>query len=385
MDVGDGELLGHALDVGDRHRLGRAQLVLHCLPGEPAADECPCDQERGEQPGPDRAAPRRLVVLVVAPGRIRRRRRADRRRRLRNVAAREHRRRRLRRLRRDPDPARDSLQVGVHLLRGVVAVVGVLRERPKDDVVEVARDLGPVGRRRHRRLREVLHRDLDRRLAGERHRARQQLVEHDSGRVEVRGLVDRGASCLLGREVLGRADDRPRLGHLARRAGARDPEVHHLHAPLAVDDHVVGLDVSVDDPVAVGETERRQDLARVVDRDPDRRGATCNEELLQRPPLDVLHRDVVRALGLAAVVDRDDVRVGEAGGVPRLAAEALDELLVARVPVVEDLDCHAPAQLLVGSEIDVRHPARAELAGDLVAAVEERVDDGVAGGHGRTG
>src|SRR4029079_2428738 len=96
---------------------------------------------------------------------------------------------------------------------------------------------------------------------------------------------------------------------------------------------------------------------------------------------EVLHRDVVRALGVAAVVDRDDVRVGEPGGVLRLAAEALDELVVGRVPVVEDLDRDPAPELLVLGEIDVGHAAGAELADDLVTAVEDRVDQGVRYGH----
>ena len=49
---------------------------------------------------------------------------------------------------------------------------------------------------------------------------------------------------------------------------------------------------------------------RVADRDLDRRRAEADEELLERPPVQVLHRDVVGALRLAAaVVDRHDVRV----------------------------------------------------------------------------
>ena len=100
-------------------------------------------------------------------------------------------------------------------------------------------------------------------------------------------------------------------------------------------------------------------------------------ELLQVPALQVLHRDVVGALGLAAVEDRDDVRVREPGGVLRLAAEALDELLVVRVPLVEDLDRDAPPERLVLGEVDGRHAAGAELAHDLVPPVEEGVDQGV--------
>ena len=78
-----------------------------------------------------------------------------------------------------------------------------------------------------------------------------------------------------------------------------------------------------------------QDLrARSRSRSGSASGPLRTSELLERAPVEELHRDVVGALGLAAVEDRDDVRVVQAGGVLRLAPEALDELLVARVPVV---------------------------------------------------
>ena len=71
----------------------------------------------------------------------------------------------------------------------------------------------------------------------------------------------------------------------------------------------------------------------------------------------------------------------EPGCALRLAAEALDELLVGRVAVVEQLQRDAAAELLVLGEVDVRHPARAELALDHVAPVEDAVDQGVGRGH----
>ena len=102
----------------------------------------------------------------------------------------------------------------------------------------------------------------------------------------------------------------------------------------------------------------------------------------KRAAVEVLHRDVVGAFRLAAVIDRDDVRMRKAGRVLRLTAEALDELFVAGVAIVQDLDRDAPAEHLVLGEVDVRHPARAELAQDAVTPVEERVDQGVGNGHG---
>ena len=74
----------------------------------------------------------------------------------------------------------------------------------------------------------------------------------------------------------------------------------------------------------------------------------------------------------------------EARRVLGLAAEALDELLVAGVALVQDLDRDATAEHLVLGEIDVRHAAHAELALDAVAPVEKCVDQRVGNSHGVT-
>jgi hypothetical protein len=147
------------------------------------------------------------------------------------------------------------------------------------------------------------------------------------------------------------------------------------------DQDVVGLDVAVDDPVAVREAERLEHLVRVRERLGDRQRAAGHDELLEAAALDHLHCDVVRPLGLAAVVDGDDVGMRERRRRLGLAPEALDEKLVVRVAIVQDLDRHAATEILVLCEIDVRHPAGPELADDPVAAVEERVDERVGNRH----
>src|ERR671923_4636 len=274
-------------------------------------------------------------------------------------------------------------QLGVHLGGVLEPLVRVLRQRPQHDHVEVGRNVGPQRGGRLRHLREVFHRDLERGVARERELPGQQLVEDDPDRVDVRPLVDVRAARLLWREVLRGADDRAGLRHLTRRR-ARDPEVRHLPLDLGAvlrQQDIVGLDVPVDDPGAVREADRPQDLPRRLDRGRDRQLALRDNPILEAPPLEVLHRDVVGALGLAPVVDRDDVGVREASRVLRLAPEALDERVVARVPVVEDLDRDAPAELLVLGEVDVGHAPRAEPADDAIAPVEERVDQGVGNGH----
>jgi hypothetical protein len=73
--------------------------------------------------------------------------------------------------------------------------------------------------------------------------------------------------------------------------------------------------------------------------------------------------------------------MAQPGRVLGLPAEALDERVVGRVAVVQDLDRDPAAELLVLGEVDVRHSARAELALDAIAAVEDGADQGVRDGH----
>ena len=57
----------------------------------------------------------------------------------------------------------------------------------------------------------------------------------------------------------------------------------------------------------------------------------------------MLEDDVLPARIVAAVDDRDDVRMREARDRSRLGAEALEVLRIAGVPLVENLDRDAPA------------------------------------------
>ena len=376
LDVLLRERLRDADDVWHRDRVF-AEPVLERAPEEESADEQREQRADAREPRPERAASRRRLVLRL-PGTTRD---LGHRGRVDSGRASEDEGCCIGRLGRDATSTCDGLEVGVHRRGRLVAVGRLLGERADDDEVEVIRDLRTElgGGRRH--LRDVLHRDLDRAVAGERNLAGQELEENDPGRVQVGRLVDWRSAGLLGREVLRGAHDCALLRHLAR-ARSGDPEVRHLDDAFRVDDHVVGLDVAVDDAVSVRVSERGENLTRVGDSDRDWAQAARADELLQRAPLDVLHDDVVGAVVLAAIEDRDDVRVGEAGCVCRLAPEALDELVVVRVPRVQDLDRDPASELLVLGEVHVGHAAAAELPRDAVAPCEERSGEGVLGRHG---
>jgi hypothetical protein len=93
----------------------------------------------------------------------------------------------------------------------------------------------------------------------------------------------------------------------------------------------------------------------------------------QRPALDVLHRDVRRAVVLEVVVDRDDVRMRERPRDARLAQEALGERRVGRVEGGELLERDEAVEVGLPREVHHRHAAAADLPEDLVAA--DRLED----------
>ena len=218
---------------------------------------------------------------------------------------------------------------------------------------------------------DLLHRHRDRAVAVEGHPPGQHLVEHDADRVAVARRGDLVAAGLLGREVLRRADHRAGLGHVGLGARAGDAEVGDLEVAVLGHEHVLRLDVAVDDVAAVGGAEGGEDLLGGVDRLQRRERRAAPDDLLQVRARQVLHDDVVAAVRLAAVVDGDDVRVVQPGRRRGLAPEALHELGVRGVGLGQHLDRHLAVEQAVVAEVDPRHAARAELAAQLVAAADE--------------
>ena len=94
-------------------------------------------------------------------------------------------------------------------------------------------------------------RRLERRLAGD------ELVQHDPERVDVAALVGRIAFDLLRRHVRRRAEHRAARGHARVADRAREPEVGDADAALLVDEHVLRLEIAVDDALGVRGGEAR--------------------------------------------------------------------------------------------------------------------------------
>src|SRR5215213_5031482 len=141
---------------------------------------------------------------------------------------------------------------------GIRTVRGFLGEAPEDEGLEALADERTSRPRRYGRLRELLAGDLQR-VSGKGRPPHRRVVEGRAERVDVALGCDLLALQLLWRGVGRCPEVRVRAGGAGRRVqGAGDAEIGKLRAPVLVYEHVLRLDVAVDDApfVGVGEPVR---------------------------------------------------------------------------------------------------------------------------------
>ncbi len=201
--------------------------------------------------------------------------------------------------------------------------------------------------------------------------AREHLVDHDAEREDVAAAVEILAFDLFGRQVLRAAHHRAGHGQLGALAGhLGDAEVGDLHPAGAVEQDVAGLDVAVDDALAVGVVEGVGGLAGDAQHVAQTQARSGVEAAGEVDALDELEGEIEETLGLAGVEQGDDVGMQEAAGGPGLAQQALLAVVDLLRPADEadGLDGELAVDLRIFGEIDLAHRAGAEKPDDAVAA-----------------
>jgi hypothetical protein len=191
------------------------------------------------------------------------------------------------------------------------------------------------------------------------------LVEDGSQREDVGAGVHPLPHHLLGGHVVGGAHHHAGLGHV-RPAQPRQAEVEDLHPSVGLDVDVAGLQVAMDDVLGVGEGQPVADLLHDLELLFEGLGRVGSDQVFEVFPLEQLHGHVDLALLLAEVVDGDDVRVVEAGGGPRLALEALAQLVVGAKAGGDRLDGDKAVQDGILGLVHDAHGPLAERSEDLV-------------------
>ena len=136
-------------------------------------------------------------------------------------------------------------------------------------------------------------------------------------------------------------------------------EIGDLHSPALVDQDVLGLDVAVDDAFVVSELQGvanlRHDRQRLLRRHP----AGLNR-LPQVHAVDIFHDEEIQPLGLAEIVDGDDVRMAQPGQRAGFAREPLGKRRIVAGFHRQNLDRHQPIEPRLPGFVDRPHAPLAQ-------------------------
>ena len=137
-------------------------------------------------------------------------------------------------------------------------------------------------------------------------------------------------------------------------------------------EHVLRMDVAVNDPLRMRGRQRRAHLLGQVGDALERHRSGARDDLAQRFALEVLHHQKRRAIRQGVEVDdRDDAGMAQPGHHLRLAHESRQRLrLIAHVGA-NDLHGVANREALVGGFVDLAHSAAANEAHDAVCAAQK--------------
>ena len=201
----------------------------------------------------------------------------------------------------------------------------------------------------------------------------QALEQQAAERIDVGAPVDRVAGDLLGGDVVDRSHQLAVLGQgclLVEALG--EAEVRQIGvvpsavAGAGIEQHVGGLHVPVDEPASMGGVEGAGNLRQQLDRVLGVERALA-QALLEVRALDIAHGDEKQAVGLAGLVDGDDVRVVDRGCELGLFEKPLAEGLVLGKARSQELQRHLSLQPQILGQVDDAHASSAEQGLDPVA------------------
>jgi hypothetical protein len=155
-------------------------------------------------------------------------------------------------------------------------------------------------------------------------------------------------------EAIGNGFRRARIGPGVRQF--REPEVKQFYLTSFVHHDVGGLQVAVDYPCLMRTRQCVRNLNRNTEGFAQRQRLTVYE-LMQCPAANILHRDVVHAVGRGDVMYDDDVRVIQGGGGFRLLHEAQLTFRVRNFVARKELYCDKTVEMRIVRFVHDTHAA----------------------------
>ncbi len=255
-----------------------------------------------------------------------------------------------------------------HLAHGFEPLSGVDGGCPLDHQVDGGWDLRADGTNARDRCASLGFEHRLNRLGGEGRASRQQLVGGDTEAVDIGPVGDVAASHLLGAGVQRRARRTEFVLVFTPVGPHRNAEVGEERHAVLVEQDVRRLYVAMDHTSGVRNRQRTTDL--LDDRDDTRQcqWPLGNQLVLGGTSSEQPHHQVGTTGFAPVVVQRNDVRMLEAGDQLCLGLEAADEVGVVGELGTDHLDRHFASNGRLGGAMDRAEGAFADLLAQLIAA-----------------
>ena len=157
------------------------------------------------------------------------------------------------------------------------------------------------------------------------------------------------------------------MSHAIAFESAGHAEIHDQNATGFVAHDVLRLQVAVNDANAMSGFERAADLLDDLDCFFGRKYFVLKNQRAQVFALDELHGDELNAVGVAKVIDADDVFVRDLMGKEKLLLEAGDNRGIGRKLTPNEFQGDEAVEFAVAGLVDRAHAAFAQQLQDLVA------------------
>jgi len=155
--------------------------------------------------------------------------------------------------------------------------------------------------------------------------------------------------------------DRPRPGDSGQ------TEIQYLHAPIRREEYIFGLDVTMDDALGMGHGKRLRDgQANLTGFAP--RNSRLTQTLTDGLSLQQLHHGEAHALGVANIVNRQDVGMRQRRDGLGFALETQQRVGVLGELFRENLDGYIALQAEVARAVDFTHASGANRGKNFIRA-----------------
>ena len=208
-------------------------------------------------------------------------------------------------------------------------------------------------------------------LAFKRHRPRHHVVQRGPKRVNIRRRTDVLLTTnLLRRDVVRRTKrtTRLRFRRFNIRNSASQTHIRELHDTLFGNHDVLGFHIPVNQPTSMRMLERFSDLDNNLNRKLLVKPFVLNDVLVNRPPFDILHHEVVDIPLVPNIKRLHDVGVIERRRRASFSEEPLNKLWILRELLGKLLERNHPVERHLLRFVHRRHRASAEFAQNLVPA-----------------